>query len=414
MKKVCLFLLCASILSACSKRDRLFEDESLEGSENQSALEFIKKLGYQDFEIEDLGDEYLVDGDILFAKDINPSLSIFGEGPKTKQYGTSNYVGYIKQPNIRVRIDPSMNAYSAEINGAIAMWNSVPNCRVTFTLTTSNNQDILITNSNLGAGVCGAAYFPVNGLPGRLIRINISVIAANSFAQRQRTIAHEIGHTIGFRHTNWFVPSPVTGSPEPENGMLPENGARFHAMQILGTPTGTDANSLMNSGQCGTGATSLSSYDILAVQFLYPANPPVTGTVPVFRYYRDDSYQLNKNHFFTIDINELGNGNNEYAFEGIGFFAFPNAVSGTVPIYRYGSRVLGSDHYYTVNSGYLSGYENEGVAFYAYPTAINGAVPVYQYYSSALHDHHYTKNPNETSHQWGGTYNYEGIPFYVH
>lgn len=59
----------------------MFEEEPLD-SGSQSALEFIKKLGYQDFEIEDLGDKYLVDGDILFAKNVNPSFSIFDEGRK--------------------------------------------------------------------------------------------------------------------------------------------------------------------------------------------------------------------------------------------------------------------------------------------------------------------------------------------
>lgn len=197
-------LLLSTFIFSCEKQNQpLNENQSKTENKSQSVYEFIKKLGYQDSEIKNLDDEYLVDGDILFSKDIQPSLSIFGKGATTSQYGTNFYIGYNVQPNITVRIDASMNSYINEVSGAIAMWNNVPNCRVKFALTDLSNQDILITNSNLGSGVCGAAYFPINGRPGGLIRINVNQIIGNSFTQRQRTIAHELGHTIGFRHTNW-------------------------------------------------------------------------------------------------------------------------------------------------------------------------------------------------------------------
>jgi hypothetical protein len=283
-----------------------------------------------------------------------------------------------------------MNAYVNEINGAIATWNNVANCRVKFTVTTATNQNILITNNDLGAGICGAAYFPLNGQPGALVRININQIAGNSFLQRQRTITHEMGHCIGFRHTNW------RSIGEGISGRSTDNGAYFDAMHILGTPTGNDVNSLMNGGECGIGATALSNFDILTVQFLYPANPPVVGTVPVFRYFNRADLM---NHFYTTNYNELGNGsNNEWIFEGVGFFAFPNQVSGSVPVYRYYSS-SSSDHYYTTNFnelGYATAdYGYEGIRFYAYPSALNGSVAVFGYWNGNIRDHFFTKNQNE-------------------
>lgn len=363
---------------------------------------YIQKLGYKDSEIKDIGKEYLVDGDLLFSKESKPDFSIF-DGPKTEQYGTANYVGYDIQPSITVYADASMNAYSSQIDGAIALWNNVISCRVKFTRVGSPGANITITNQNLGSGVCGAAYFPLNGLPGSLIRINISQISGNSFAQQQRTIAHELGHCIGFRHTNW-------ASGEPRSGQLSDNGAYFDAMHILGTPTGGDANSLMNGGQCGIGATTLSNFDILAVQFLYPANAPVAGTVPVFRYFEKNSIQ---DHFYTTSLGELGNGNNgSYLFEGIGFFAFPNQVENSVPIYRYWRTGTAGDHFYTASFGELGTTFYEGIGFYGYASAINGAVPVYRYYNGGTDDHFYTKNPNEMSSLPG--YTYEGIGWYAY
>lgn len=389
------------LLFSCKKNDIASSDSAVD--KDTPMYSYIKKLGYQDSEIKDIGKEYLVDEDLLFAKDSKPDFSIF-DGPKTEQYGTANYVGFDIQPSIKVYVEPSMSAYSDQIDGAIALWNNVINCRVKFTrLASPTGADITIKNQNLGVDVCGAAFAPMNGLPGKLVRININAIAGNSFAQQQRTIAHELGHCIGFRHTNW-------ASREARSGKSPDNGAYFDAMHILGTPTGGDANSLMNGRECGTGATTLSNFDILALQFLYPANAPVAGTVPIFRYFEKNNTQ---DHFYTMYIGELGNGNNSsYLFEGIGFFAFPNQVENSVPVHRYWIPGNVNDHFYTIYYGELGDTFYESVGFYGYPSAINGAVPVHRYYNPGTSDHFYTKNQSEMSSLPG--YTYEGIGWYAY
>lgn len=402
MKRLYLFLLTAVILAACSKTDQALDEAALVGDESQTVLEYIKGLGFDETQIQDIGDDYLVEGDILFAKNVMPN-----QRPKTKQYGTNNYVGYNVQPNVTVRIDPSLSAYTAEITAALAMWNSVINTRLKFSLTTSTNQHILITHLNLGIGGCGLSTIPMNGLPGNRVYINGNEMIGMSAAQRKGLVAHELGHAIGFRHTNWQADG------EPKSGTDPVTGAKFHAAHILGTPLGSnpDPNSIMNSGSgagsCNGVKTALSSYDIIAFQYMYPANPPVPGAIPVFRY----NHEGYRDHFFTTDINEVGNGSNStYIFEGIGFFAAPSSAPGSIPIYRYYHFGL-NDHYYTRTPGSYSGYTAEGIAFYAFYPSSAGSVPIYRYNHNGVRDHHYTKNPNEGPMPG---YTFERIEFYAY
>lgn len=281
------------------------------------------------------------------------------------------------------------------------MWNNVPNCRINLSATTGpTSVDIWITAADLAPGVCGEARFPMNGRAGTRIMIDVGEISGNSFAQRQRTIAHEIGHAIGFRHTNWqFWNEPQVRTDDV--------GAHADATHIMGTPTGNDPISLMNGRECGIGATTLSNFDILAVQFLYPENPPAAGTVPVFRYYN----KAIQKHFYTPEYNELGDGNNDgFIFEGVGFFAFPNQVPNSVGVIRWYIPATG-EHFYTTNPNEIpGGGVNEGIWFYAYPSAINGAVPVHRYYQSSISNHFYTKNQNEIPNGNG----YEGVGWYAY
>jgi predicted phosphodiesterase len=99
--------------------------------------------------------------------------------------------------------------------------------------------------------------------------------------------------------------------------------------------------------------------------------------VPVYRFW---SLPL-CSHFYTVDENErdwlIQTYPDVWTFEGIAFYAYPTgrAPAGTMPVYRFWSRVLGG-HFYTTSdserfkllSGYGSVWQPEGVAWYAYPS----------------------------------------------
>jgi len=249
LKQIAIVAMVAVVFAACKKNQESSITEPQETVKNaDKVLQHIKNLGFPESSIVDNGNEYVVEEDILFPKDME--IPVTTAGPRTEQYYTGSIVNATKKLNIRIFVDASMTSMSSEINSAIAQWNAVPNSTLRFSTVTTAPYDILIKNENLGNGVCGQGQFPSGGSAGALVKINKNYIAGNSFAQRARTICHEFGHCISFRHTNWAA--------------IGESSAT----NVPGV-TGTDASSLMNGGQCGSGATVLSTKDKNATAALY-------------------------------------------------------------------------------------------------------------------------------------------------
>ncbi len=243
-KKVALIALLSAVIISCKKKNDVPAEPETQASQNQKVLAYIKNLGFTEAQIVESGNNYVVDGDIVFSKNMEIPAD-YGKAI-TEQY----YNGYIvtNSTNILVKVDPSINSMASEINSAISQWNTVPNSKLKFVITTGTVYDILIKVDNtIGSSTCGQAYLSTsNGKAGNTIWINQALIQNNSFAQRTRTITHEFGHTISFKHTNQSTSTNVPG---------------------VG---GTDAQSLMNGGQCGSGATVLSAKDKQATAVLYP------------------------------------------------------------------------------------------------------------------------------------------------
>ncbi|RLJ71899.1 M57 family metalloprotease [Pedobacter alluvionis] len=248
LKRIAIVAMVAVVIAACKKNQETLTSEPQETVKNtDKVLQHIKNLGFPESSIVDNGNEYVVEEDIIFPKNMEIPANT---GLKTEQYYTGSIVNATKKLNIRIFVDASMTSMSSEINSAIAQWNAVPNSTLRFSVVRTAPYDILIKNENLGNGVCGQGQFPSGGSAGALVKINKNYIAGNSFAQRARTICHEFGHCISFRHTNWAAQGEST------------------ATNVPGV-TGTDALSLMNGGQCGSGATVLSQKDKNATAVLY-------------------------------------------------------------------------------------------------------------------------------------------------
>jgi hypothetical protein len=401
-KRLSCYILVSCILYLVSCRDAPEFDTISSSPPNEEILQFIKDLGYNDSAIKDIGDSYLVGGDMVFSKktklEANPERHTHPSVLQTRQYGMSNYVGFNRQPDITIRVEPALTGFLIPIIEVINAYNAIPNCRLNLRLTNTTDQDILIRNEILfdqfgNRTVCGRADVPSNGRPGSILRLDLDFIGNTNPIfpvlplindQVRRLVIHELGHNLGLRHTNWREDGEGRSS----------NNNTISAAHILGTTnTGDDVQSIMRSNTCGGHVVDFTPQDIIALQFLYPENPPRAGTVPVFRYYNRSA----SNHLYTTNLNELGDGsNNNYIFEGVAFFAFTTAQAGTVPVFRLYNR-NNPEHLFTadVNERNIllrNGWSNEGIAFHTFPVNSNQGLIVNRFIKPGVVKHFYTLN----------------------
>ncbi len=266
MKKLsaCLLLGFALLLNACTKDnslDQIAENSSPDIQEDYisdaSKRQILVDLGFPAEEITEFADYFLIHDDLVVYKegiDENLTNPLAEEG-NYRQLRSSVFVNENIVTNIRVWVDPTFNAaWTTLIQNSLTAWNNAGSL-VNFQINPVNPHIRIFVDSNpacpashrnLSSNTCGRGSFPSGGNPGNLISINTNSSFINTNAKRLRTITHEFGHNIGIMHTN-------QGS----------------GTQIPYTPT-SDANSLMNGGECGRTIT-LSANDIRAVQIMYSA-----------------------------------------------------------------------------------------------------------------------------------------------
>jgi hypothetical protein len=253
------FIAIVLIFNSCKKDNKVDEAKTI--SDNK-VKEYILSLGIAETDIQELGDHYLVEGDMVFNKKMKlPDTIRKSKVPATKQLWTGFETNKTTVNTILIAVDPSMDHSISLINSAISQWNKICDSRIRFSIGTTTNSHITITENNSMAA-CGTGELPNGGAPGRTIQINTLRTRNHSTAQRVANITHELGHTIGLLHTN-----NVANNNNP-------------IAQIPGTPA-FDSYSMMNGNMCGSLPSSLSNYDKIAITNLYPMPSSVTRTITV-------------------------------------------------------------------------------------------------------------------------------------
>lgn len=259
-----LTLLCLGLLS-CTKTD-LQPNDPAELSEEVIAK--INQLGFSaDGAFWD-EDAYVVEGDIrLTPADLDRAhphslLRI----ANTEQYHTTNLVAVSGARTITVSMRTGLlglpAAYGAALDEAIARYNA-EGLSISFQRVSSGG-DINIRRG-LGNYLASAGFPTAAGDPHNQVLVNPLFIGFNPDVDYVATIlAHEIGHCIGFRHTDYMDRSYSCGGT-PTN----EGASTVGAIHIPGTPTDPDDGSWMLSCIASGEDRPFNANDRTALDYLY-------------------------------------------------------------------------------------------------------------------------------------------------
>ncbi|MFP2958432.1 M57 family metalloprotease [Myxococcus sp. 1LA] len=245
---------CGALLAGCGSTASANTDE------------VISNLVEAGFPAEDI---LVADGAVYVGGDAHVSLEASremlssGEGSH-ELHRTTNIVG----PNVTVIcVNPTaaFRSYSRLIQGlelALANYNAL-GLRIRFILGATTGCHATITAETMtGAG--GSAGYPSNGLP--YGRINIGTgLNSYSLDMVEHVITHELGHTIGLRHTDYYNPRISCGTIGPG----PEGVGSVGAIQIPGTPPPTPGGSLMNTCIPPDTDGEFTPSDIVGLNFIY-------------------------------------------------------------------------------------------------------------------------------------------------
>ncbi|RZS93778.1 M57 family metalloprotease [Aquimarina brevivitae] len=218
-----------------------------------------------------MGEDGVAVEDMFFSFAQIDELASEAQQPFQKHYRTSNLVTGLPR-QITVSVDPNLgNLGSDALDAMIAMYNA-ENLQLNFTRVNfggkgKNKADIEVTEFyELESGgfitLGRAAGFPTRkGDPAKGFGINSRwfELLNPSLAEVTGTMAHEVGHCIGFRHTDYMTRESCGQN-------INEGSARVGAIYIEGTPTGSDATSLMQA--CGP-ADRFNANDKIALDVLY-------------------------------------------------------------------------------------------------------------------------------------------------
>jgi hypothetical protein len=220
---------------------------------------------------------YLIEGDILLSKAqlqeiagtaaTNNIIVADEEHYRTYNLVSTPSTGY---RTITVRLSGTFPSYySTGLNNALARYNNY-NLKIRFSRVSSGG-NIVITGSNLGTSGGGcilgrAAGFPTSsGNPSSGFTLSTSSCATtylNTANKVDEVIAHELGHCIGFRHTDYKNRSSCGPGPGEQAGSV-------GAVHIPGTPTNVSGNYNSWMMACTNGSPSFSSSDGVALNYVY-------------------------------------------------------------------------------------------------------------------------------------------------
>ncbi len=233
------------------------------GGEPDETGEIVSNLIQAGFPADDI---MVVEGVVYVGRDAAVSLSSSREMLNVpyglEQYRTTNLV--VGKTKICINPTASFNSYTRLSQGldlAIANYNALPLAFDFARGPTTGCDATIIAATRTGVG--GSAGFPSGGNPYGQINIGTG-LQSYSVDVNEHVISHELGHTIGLRHSDYYNRSISCGTGGNEGS------AGVGAIHIPGTPTtATVGGSVFNSCFRSTETGEFTSGDITALNTLY-------------------------------------------------------------------------------------------------------------------------------------------------
>jgi hypothetical protein len=239
MKKMLSLAAIAVTLFSCQKQEAPTVNEPI----SQDVLAAISKAGFSTEGVIREEGGYVVEGDIFIDDNHLRTQPQWGtlSVPNAEQYRTTNLVTGLPRV-ITISLDSKFSSgYSSALNEMIARYNA-QGLLLTFTRVNSG-ADIALVSGN-GSYLASAGFPTSSGNPHNQVKINARAIGngtSATFINYVATImAHEVGHCIGFRHTDYMDRSYSCGG-----GYANEGASSVGAINIPGTPTTADPGSFM-------------------------------------------------------------------------------------------------------------------------------------------------------------------------
>jgi hypothetical protein len=253
-KAAVLVVSCGALLTGCGTDLQ---------SENEEIVSNLIEAGFPAADIMVANDSVYVGRDAHVTLEASREMLQPGK-ESAEQYRTTNLVG-TGVTKICVNPTSTFNSYSRLSQGldlAIANYNGL-GLRITFARGPTTGCTANIT-ATITSGAGGSSGFPSGGAPYGTINIGTG-LQSYSVDVNEHVITHEIGHTIGFRHTDYYNRSISCGGSATNEG---DGGVG--AILIPGTPsTATVGASIMNSCFRSTETGEWTSSDITALNYLY-------------------------------------------------------------------------------------------------------------------------------------------------
>ncbi|WP_257453689.1 zinc-dependent metalloprotease [Archangium lipolyticum] len=255
MRKLSMALLAGVALVGCGGTDMQ--------SENQEIISNLVAAGFPADDIMVVDNAVYVGLDAHVTLEASQEMLQAGEG-SAEQYRTTNLVG-TSVTKICINPTSTFNSYtrlSQGLDQAIANYNSL-GLRITMARGPTTGCTANITAQTM-SGTGGSAGFPSGGKPYGTINIGTGL---NSYSVdvNEHVITHELGHAIGFRHSDYYNRSISCGGAATNEG-----ASTVGAILIPGTPsTATVGASIMNSCFRSTETGEWTSSDITALNYLY-------------------------------------------------------------------------------------------------------------------------------------------------